>query len=63
MIICSLGDDKIPSYEDTCNFTCDTGYELSGSVERTCKSDGSWSGDDTMCSEGNFLMQYYTNML
>ena len=22
MITCSLGDDGVPSYEDTCNFTC-----------------------------------------
>ena len=25
MINCSLGDDNIPSYEDTCSFTCNTG--------------------------------------
>ena len=32
-INCSLGDDGVPSYEDTCTFTCDTGYELTGSGE------------------------------
>ena len=49
MISCSLGDDGIPSYEDTCSFTCNTGYELTGSSERTCQSDGSWSGSPVSC--------------
>jgi len=40
-------------YEDTCNFTCNTGYELTGSDIRTCQSDGSWSGTETMCMRGN----------
>ena len=44
IINCSLGDDNITSYEDTCSFTCDTGYELTGSDTRTCQSDRSWSG-------------------
>ena len=50
MINCSLGDDGVPSYEDTCNFTCDTGYVLTGSDTRTCQSDESWSGSIAMCS-------------
>jgi len=49
MINCSLGDDGVPSYKDTCSFTCNTGYELTGSGTRTCQSDGSWSSDETMC--------------
>ena len=49
MINCSLGDDGVPSYEDTCSFTCNTGYELTGSTERTCQSDGSWSGSPVSC--------------
>ena len=49
MINCSLGDDGVPTYEDTCNFTCNTGYELTGNVTRTCQSDGSWSGTDVVC--------------
>ena len=57
MISCSLEDDEVPSYEDTCNFTCDTGYVLNGSDTRTCQSNGSWSGSIVMCSRGeyNFL--------
>ena len=49
VIKCSLGDDGIPSYEDTCSYTCNTGYELTGSSERTCQSDGSWSGSPVSC--------------
>ena len=49
MISCS---DETPSYEDTCSFTCDTGYELTGSDTRTCQSDRSWSGSDAICSRG-----------
>ena len=50
---CSLGDDGVPSYEDTCSLTCNTGYELTGSDTRTCHSNGSWSGnDDAMCRKG-----------
>ena len=50
MISCSLGDDGVPSFEDTCSFTCDIGYELTGSDTRTCQSDGSWSGSVAICS-------------
>ena len=52
---CSLGDDGIPSYEDTCSFGCNTGYELTGSDTRTCQSDGSWSDNDTVCIQGNIM--------
>ena len=53
VINCSLGDDGVPSYEDTCSFTCNTGYELTGSDTRTCQSDGSWSDSDNVCRGGN----------
>ena len=54
MINCSLGDDGVPSQEDTCSFTCNTGYELTGSDTRTCQSDGSWSGSDAACERGEY---------
>ena len=53
MMNCSLGDDRVLSYEDTCNFTCNTGYELTDSDTRTCQSDGIWSGSDAVCRRGN----------
>ena len=46
---CALVNDPLFSYEDTCSFTCNTGYELTGSTERTCQSDGSWSGSPVSC--------------
>ena len=49
-VTCSLGDDGVPSYEDTCSFTCNTGYELAGSLQVTCQSDGSWSGSPVSCT-------------
>ena len=55
MINCSLGDDGVPSYEDTCSFTCNTGYELTGSDTRTCEHYGSWSGSDDMCRRGMYV--------
>ena len=49
---CSLRNNTIPVYEDSCNFTCKTGFELSGSESRICQSDGSWSGTMTVCTRG-----------
>ena len=64
MINCSLGDDEVPSYEDTCSFTCNTGYELTGSDTRTCQSNGSWSGIDSVCRRGNVLsILFYVEIL
>ena len=59
VIDCSLGDDGVPSYEDICSYACNTGYELTGSDTRTCQSDGSWSGSDTLCSRSK---QYIKTM-
>ena len=39
-------------YEDTCSFTCNTGYKLTGSDTRTCQSNGSWSGSKITCRKG-----------
>jgi len=53
IVNCSPGDDNVPSYEDTCSFTCNIGYKLIGSDTRTCQSNGSWSGSDPECIRGN----------
>ena len=50
MITCLLGDDGVPSYEDTCTYTCNDGYELIGSATRTCQSDKSWSNSAPTCT-------------
>ena len=59
VMTCSLGDDGVLSYEDICSFTCNTGYELTGSGTRNCQSDGNWSGSEIVCgrqSGGNSLV-------
>ena len=49
---CSLGDDGVYTYEDTCVMTCNSGYVLTGSNTKMCLSNGSWSGMDTVCERG-----------
>ena len=51
---CILMNGMTPYYEDTCSFTCNTGYELTGSDTRTCQSDGNWSGSDVVCIRGMY---------
>jgi len=64
LITCSLGGDGVPSYEDTCSFTCNTGYDLTGSDTRTCQINGSWSGPEIMCGRGMVLFtQLYQKIL
>ena len=66
MIDCSLGDDGVDSYEDTCSFTCNIGYELIGSDTRTCQSNGNWSSSDDVCRRGmvsNFWTLLYCHCL
>jgi len=52
VINCSMGDDGVYYYKDTCSFTCNTGYELTGSDNRTCLSNGSWDGTNNVCKQG-----------
>ena len=54
MIECSLGDNGVPSYEDTCSFTCNTDYHLTGNDTRICQKDGNWNGSDAICNEGKW---------
>ena len=49
---CSSGRVGVGYEGDTCSFTCNTGYELTGSDTRTCQSDGSWNGSDVVCRKG-----------
>ena len=47
---CSSGRVGVGYEGDTCGFTCNTGYELTGSDTRTCQSNGSWSGSPVSCT-------------
>ena len=51
---CSSGRVGVGYEGDTCNFTCNTGYELTGSDTRTCQSNGNWSGSDDVCRRGMY---------
>ena len=64
MILCMFGDDRRPSYEDTCIFKCNTGYELIGNNIRICQSNGSWSGTSDVCEKGiNFYHKYVSSYI
>ena len=52
-ITCRSGRVGVGYEGDTCSFTCNNGYELTGSDTRTCLSNGSWSGSDDVCRRGN----------
>ena len=39
---------------DTATYTCNSGFEISGSDTRTCQSNGEWSGSAPTC-EGNLI--------
>ena len=32
------------------SFSCDKGYRMAGSRQRSCRADGTWSGDTTLCN-------------
>jgi len=57
-VICSLGDDGVPSFEDTCNIDCAAGYELTGNDTRTCQSNGSWSGSNDVCRKSKKIAYF-----
>ena len=52
---CSSGRVGVGYEGDTCSFTCNIGYELTGSENRTCQSDGSWSGSGIACEDDGIL--------
>ena len=49
MVDCSLKGGVFANPGDTCSFTCNNGYELTGNAYRICQTDGSWSGIDAVC--------------
>jgi len=52
MVNCDYGDNGGPNEGDTCLFSCDDGFLLSGSPSRICMEGGVWSGETAICSTG-----------
>jgi len=59
--ILSCTSDRIGvGYEtESCSYTCNTGYELTGSDTRTCQTSGSWNGTDDVCRRGTHNYNQY----
>ena len=38
------------SFGSQASFTCNKGYQITGSRLRSCRSDGTWSGNTTLCN-------------
>ena len=49
---------NIFNYSSTVSYTCVTGYKLSGDFERTCQSNGSWSGAVPVCTSMSAFFNY-----
>lgn len=37
-------------YQQFCSFTCNKGHKMTGTAQRTCRDDRTWSGADVTCS-------------
>ena len=59
MLTCSFGGDSVAYNGETCDYTCDTGYILSGSATRSCQGNGAWTGAEVICNRGKM----YSNVL
>jgi len=40
---------------DQCNFACHVGFHLNGNSLRTCQNTGTWSGPETLCTQGKYM--------
>ena len=41
-------------YGTVCRFSCNQGYDASGSEVRTCQENGEWSGELFSCQKGTY---------
>lgn len=67
----SCGDPGIPGHgsreennfkiKSTVHFSCDIGYILHGSEERTCLANGSWTGRQPECKGRSAKIHRYTH--
>ena len=49
-INCMFGDDGVASYQDTCLYTCNRGYQLTGNQLTICGIDGTWDNELITCT-------------
>ena len=42
------------SFGGVATYTCNTGYDLTGAVNRSCQSDGTWSDSPPTCVESKY---------
>ena len=54
IVSCSSGRAGVGYEGDTCNFTCNTGYEITGGNNRSCQGDGSGNDTDDVHRTGEF---------
>lgn len=52
ILLCDSGKTGVGYAGDTCIFTCNTGYKLTGNDIRTCRTNGAWSGTESTCRRG-----------
>lgn len=58
-IKCSFEDNEIPSYKDTCDVTCNSGFAFTyNDTKITCQSSGNWSSTDIECKNGEKYIRY-----
>ena len=56
---CESGSMEVGYEGDTCTFSCNTGYVLSGNPTRTCQNDGSWNVPETTCRRSMLPYVFY----
>ena len=50
VVPCSTGAGET-HLEDSCNFTCNTGFEMTGDNTDICQVHGDWSGIESPCKK------------
>ena len=58
-IDCSLGNDGLPTPQDKCTASCNSGFVLSGTTTRRCKADETWTGSDAVCTAGKYRVNMH----
>lgn len=46
------------TFGEVATYSCDTGYGLVGTAQRTCQADGSWDGNPPICQIAGLYMTH-----